>query len=70
LLYFAQLAVVASLRFRGPGDPVVRAYDIPAHFLLDSQSDSGGLSLGIVIGFFDSHLAAAVLSSRTTASVS
>ena len=40
------------------------AYDIPAHFLLDSQSDSGGLSLGIVIAFFGfACLAAAVLSS-------
>src|SRR5207245_7632952 len=28
------------------------AYDIPAHFLLDSRSDSGGLSLGIVIAVF------------------
>ena len=39
------------------------AYDIPAHFLLDSRSDSGGLSLGIVIAFFGLVcLAAAVLS--------
>jgi hypothetical protein len=39
------------------------AYDIPAHFLLDSRSDSGGLSLGIVIAFFGlACLAAAVLS--------
>jgi hypothetical protein len=38
------------------------AYDIPAHFLLDSRSDSGGLSLGIVIAFFGfACLAAAVL---------
>jgi hypothetical protein len=28
------------------------AYRIPAHFLLDSQSELGGLSLGIVIAFF------------------
>lgn len=28
------------------------AYEIPAHFLLDSQSELGGLSLGIVIAFF------------------
>jgi hypothetical protein len=28
------------------------AYEIPAHFLLDSQSESGGLNLGIVIAFF------------------
>jgi hypothetical protein len=28
------------------------AYEIPAHFLLDSQSASGGLNLGIVIAFF------------------
>jgi hypothetical protein len=39
------------------------AYDIPAHFLLDSRSESGGLSLGIVIAFFGlACLAAAVLS--------
>ena len=39
------------------------AYDIPAHFLLDSRSDSGGLSLGIVIAFFGfACLVAAVLS--------
>jgi len=28
------------------------AYEIPAHFLFDSQSASGGLNLGIVIAFF------------------
>jgi hypothetical protein len=28
------------------------AYRIPAHFLLDSQSELGGLNLGIVIAFF------------------
>jgi hypothetical protein len=28
------------------------AYRIPAHFLLDSQSEAGGLSLGIVVAFF------------------
>jgi hypothetical protein len=28
------------------------AYKLPAHFLLDSQSEQGGLSLGIVIAFF------------------
>jgi hypothetical protein len=28
------------------------AYDIPGHYLLDSQSELGGLSLGIVIAFF------------------
>jgi len=28
------------------------AYEIPAHFLLDSQSELGGFSLGIVIAFF------------------
>jgi hypothetical protein len=39
------------------------AYNIPAHFLLDSRSDSGGLSLGIVIAFFGlACLAAGVLS--------
>ena len=39
------------------------AYDIPAHFLLDSRSNSGGLSLGIVIAFFGfACLVAAVLS--------
>ena len=27
------------------------AYKVPAHFLLDSQSDQGGLSLGILIAF-------------------
>jgi hypothetical protein len=39
------------------------AYDIPAHFLLDSQSELGGLSLGIVIAFFGfACIAAAVIS--------
>ena len=28
------------------------AYKIPAHFLLDSQSELGGLSFGIVVAFF------------------
>ena len=28
------------------------AYEIPGHYLLDSQSELGGLSLGIVIAFF------------------
>jgi hypothetical protein len=38
------------------------AYRIPAHFLLDSQSESGGLSLGIVIAFFGfACIAAAIL---------
>jgi hypothetical protein len=38
------------------------AYRIPAHFLLDSQSESGGLNLGIVIAFFGfACIAAAVL---------
>jgi hypothetical protein len=39
------------------------AYRIPAHFLLDSESESGGLNLGIVIAFFGfACIAAAVLS--------
>jgi hypothetical protein len=39
------------------------AYRIPAHFLLDSQSELGGLSLGIVIAFFGvACIAAALLS--------
>jgi hypothetical protein len=38
------------------------AYRIPAHFLLDSESESGGLNLGIVIAFFGfACIAAAVL---------
>jgi hypothetical protein len=39
------------------------AYRIPAHFLLDSQSELGGLSLGTVIAFFGvACIAAALLS--------
>jgi hypothetical protein len=39
------------------------AYEIPGHFLLDSQSELGGLSLGIVIAFFGfACIAAAVVS--------
>ena len=39
------------------------AYEVPAHFLLDSQSESGGLNLGIVIAFFGfACIAAAVIS--------
>jgi hypothetical protein len=37
------------------------AYKIPAHFLLDSQSASGGLNLGIVIAFFGFACIAAAL---------
>jgi hypothetical protein len=37
------------------------AYEIPAHFLLDSQSGSGGLNLGIVIAFFGFACIAAAL---------
>ncbi len=58
---------LAWLRFAFSGTTSVTqsfsAYDIPAHFLLDSRSESGGLSLGIVIAFFGfACLAAAVLS--------
>jgi hypothetical protein len=67
LLYFIA-SWLAWLRFEFSGTTSVTqsfsAYDIPAHFLLDSQSDEGGLSLGIVIAFFGfACLAAAVLSS-------
>jgi hypothetical protein len=37
------------------------AYRIPAHFLLDSQSELGGLNLGIVIAFFGVVCIAAAL---------
>jgi hypothetical protein len=43
------------------------AYDIPAHFLLDSRSEAGGLSLGIVIAFFGfACIATAVISATNT----
>ena len=66
LLYFIA-SWLAWLRFDFSGTTSVTqsfsAYDIPAHFLLDSRSESGGLSLGIVIVFFGfACLAAAVLS--------
>jgi hypothetical protein len=66
LLYFIA-GWLAWLRFAFGGTTSVTqsfsAYDIPAHFLLDSRSESGGLSLGIVIAFFGfACLAAAVLS--------
>ena len=66
LLYFIA-SWPAWLRFAFSGTTSVTqsfsAYDIPAHFLLDSQSESGGLSLGIVVAFFGfACLAAAVLS--------
>jgi hypothetical protein len=41
------------------------AYDIPAHFLLDSRSEAGGLSLGIVIAFFGFVCLAAAVFSAT-----
>jgi hypothetical protein len=67
LLYFIA-GWLAWLRFAFSGTTSVTqsfsAYDIPAHFLLDSRSESGGLSLGIVIAFFGfACLVAAVLSS-------
>jgi hypothetical protein len=66
LLYFvAGWLSWLHFEFRGTGSITqsFSAYDIPAHFLLDSRSDSGGLSLGIVILFFGlACLAAAVLS--------
>jgi hypothetical protein len=66
LLYFIA-GWLSWLRFAFSGTTSVTqsfsAYDIPAHFLLDSQSESGGLSLGLVIAFFGfACLAAAVLS--------
>ena len=68
LLYFVA-SWLAWLRFAFSGTTSVTqsfsAYDIPAHFLLDSQSESGGLSLGLVIAFFGfACLAAAVLSDQ------
>jgi hypothetical protein len=66
LLYFvASWLSWLHFEFRGTGSITqsFSAYDIPAHFLLDSRSGSGGLSLGIVILFFGlACLAAAVLS--------
>lgn len=66
LLYFIA-SWLSWLRFAFSGTTSVTqsfsAYDIPAHFLLDSRSESGGLSLGIVIAFLGfACLAAAVLS--------
>ena len=37
------------------------AYEVPAHFLLDSESDQGGLNLGILIAFFGVACIAAAL---------
>jgi hypothetical protein len=69
LLYFiASWLSWLHFEFRGTGSITqsFSAYDIPAHFLLDSRSDSGGLSLGIVILFFGfACLAAAVLSATS-----
>jgi hypothetical protein len=66
LLYFiASWLSWLHFEFKGTGSITqsFSAYDIPAHFLLDSRSGSGGLSLGIVIAFFGfACLAAAVLS--------
>jgi hypothetical protein len=67
LLYFIA-SWLPWLRFAFSGTTSVTqsfsAYDIPAHFLLDSRSESGGLSLGVVIAFFGfACLAAAVLNS-------
>jgi hypothetical protein len=45
------------------GSESFSAYRLPAHFLLDSQSELGGLSLGIVIAFFGvACISAAVIS--------
>jgi hypothetical protein len=70
LLFFVS-SWLAWLRFAFSGTTSVTqsfsAYDIPAHFLLDSQSEAGGLSLGIVIAFFGfACIAAAVLSATNT----
>jgi hypothetical protein len=66
LLYFiASWLSWLHFEFRGTSSVTqsFTAYDIPAHFLLDSRSNAGGLSLGIVIAFFGfACLAAAVLS--------
>jgi hypothetical protein len=52
--------------FRGGGVSASQsysAYRIPGHFLLDSQSELGGLSLGIIVAFFGfACIAAAVIS--------
>jgi hypothetical protein len=45
------------------------AYRIPAHFLLDSQSELGGLSFGIVVAFFGVVCIAAALLSAMSPSV-
>jgi hypothetical protein len=70
LAYFVS-GWIAWLRFEFSGTTSVTqsfpAYDIPAHFLLDSRSEAGGLSLGIVIAFFGfACIAAAVVSATNT----
>jgi hypothetical protein len=45
------------------------AYRIPAHFLLDSQSELGGLSFGIVVAFFGVVCIATALLSGMSPSV-
>jgi hypothetical protein len=45
------------------------AYKIPAHFLLDSQSELGGLSFGIVVAFFGVVCIATALLSGMSPSV-
>jgi hypothetical protein len=68
LLYFVS-SWFAWLRFEFSGTTSVsqtfNAYDIPAHFLLDSRSEAGGLSLGIVIAFFGFACVAAAVISAT-----
>jgi hypothetical protein len=58
--------------FRGAGTSLAQsftAYRIPAHFLLDSQSELGGLNLGIVIAFFGVLCIAAALISALNRSL-
>jgi hypothetical protein len=58
--------------FRGGGTSIAEsftAYRIPAHFLLDSQSELGGLNLGIVIAFFGVLCIAAALISALNRSL-
>jgi hypothetical protein len=45
------------------------AYQIPAHFLLDSQSELGGLSFGIVVAFFGVVCIATALLGRMSPSL-
>jgi hypothetical protein len=70
-LLFLVVSWLPWLRFEFRGTTNISqsfsSYDIPAHFLLDSGSEAGGLSLGIVITFFGfACIAAAVISAMNS----